>query len=323
MPDNPTATEAPAQTAPAADAIPIPKPSEPTEATADAALDKVFKSEAKAEKRPEPPEPKVETETEQTEERADTEAQAEAPAIDRDALTRALGVLRRDNVPDAVLEHWMENDPSKLLTWAERAGKRQGDIDKILSGKKPEPEAKETTEEPKAEPTGQPADDTALADLVRPFAEEMGSEHAHKALTGLARHVRESTLAEVRPAFEQFQRQVGVIASMLERIAVREARASLRERFPQVADDSTWARVLERAKILSESKGYQDIEEIVTDATKLETADLSVRDRQAELAKQHKARSNGTPTPPTRARKRTPATPDEQREAVLDEIFGG
>lgn len=307
MADEPT-TETPA--------TPTAEPTPP--ASADAALDAVL---GKSEATPEPETPAAE---DAAPAEAPTETPAEeTPAPDRDALTRAMGALRRDNVPDAVIEHWMQNDPEKLLAWADKASKRQGDIDKRLRGEKPtELEAKDTPEEPKADPTGQPATDEALADLVRPFAEEMGSEHAQEALTKLAGHVRESTLAEVRPVLETFQRHMAVMSSMLEATALREARAGLRERFPQVAEDAVWSKILERAKTLSGTGGYEDIEGIVTDAAKLELADFTVRDRQAQLARTHATRSNGTPTTPTRARKAAALTPDQQREAALDDIFG-
>lgn len=321
MPDNPTA-EAPAATqdAPAIPEMPLPPPSSPTADSPDAAFDEVFKDEVapatKAAKAPKEPEPKADAEPE-----SEADDATKAPAgPDREALTKALGVLRRDNVPQKIIDQLLD-DPAELLAWAEKAGKRQGDIDKRLGGSKPEQEAKETPAEPQAEPTGSPATDKALADLVRPFADEMGSEHAEEALTKLAKHVRDSTLAEVAPVLENFERSFAAMSGMLERMVLKEARANLQERFPQVSEDASWDKVLERARTLSTTGGYDDIESMVADAARLELSDMTVRDRQRDMARKHSARSNGTPTPPTRARKHTPATPDELREAVLDEIF--
>jgi hypothetical protein len=249
----------------------------------------------------------------EADETADETAGDTPPEVDREALARALGVLKRDNVPDEVIDGLLQS-PDKLLAWAEKAGKRQGDIDKILGVKRPD-EAEETPEKAKAEPTGSPATDEAVAELVRPFADEMGSEHAQATLTKLASHVRESTLAEVRPV-------LGRLAEMVEGMMVRSARDSLRERFPQVGDESKWAGVMKTAQTLSKTGGFSDMDSLIAAAAKLEFGEFSVRDKQQDLAKRHKARSNGTPTPPRQTRQKPPATHKDRIEAALDDVLG-
>lgn len=306
--------------------IPTPESHEGTADSIDAALDGIdfgddVESDEVEQVEDDAPEPEgVEETGDETEEDAGDEP--DAPGISRDDLTRAMGILRRDNVPDELIQDWIENNPEKLIAWAERSGKRQGDIDRRLGVAKPDEEAKETDESDKAEPTGSPADDKSLAELVRPFADEMGSEHAEATLTSLAKHVRDSTLAEVRPKLEAFEQGYGRLAQTLERMAVKQARDGLRERFPQVSDESKWAKVMGRAQTLSKTGGYEDIESVLADSARLEFGEFKLRDEQARLAKSRHTRSTGTPTIPTRTRQKPPATHSDKIDAALDAVLG-
>lgn len=244
----------------------------------------------------------------------DAEVEKEPP-VDDEALTKALGALRRDNVPGDVIDAMLKDNPDKIIEWAGPVLERQSNVDRRMRGDKPEADANDTTEDTKADPTGPPATDESLEELVRPFADEVGSEHATETLTKLATYVREKTLAEVRPHMEY-------ISNTLLNIQIRESRADLRERFPQVEDNDTWDRVLKRGDTLLESGGYGDPGSALEDAARLELGEQSDLDRQVETAKKRAKRSRGTPTAPTRTRKVTPTTPDEMREAILDDILG-
>lgn len=244
----------------------------------------------------------------------ETDEEPAAPVDARADVTKAIGVLRRDNVPDDVIDSLMTN-PAKLLAWAEKAGKRQRDIDERMRGSKAEPEAKDTPENPKADPTGQPAHDPDLAELVRPFAEEMGSEHATETLTRFAEHIQRTTLDKVLPGLQG-------LSTMVETILVERARDGLRERFPQVADEGNWSKIQERAMLLSKSGGYSDPATLFRDAARIEFGETNVKDFQTNLAKKHSHRSLGTPTPPRQTRRAAPRTHADAIDAALDAVLG-
>lgn len=276
------------------------------------------KVESKPKPAPKATEPEGDDEADEPE-----DAAGDAPQIDRDALTRALGVLRRDNVPQRIIEQLLD-DPAELLAWAEKAGKRQADIDQRLKpGSAPDPKAGETGEADGAEPTGSPDTDEALAQLVAPFAEEMGSEHAAQTLTNLAAHVQRATLAQIQPLLDKLQRGFDYLGEQHELQGVRAAREALRERFPQVADDSTWATIMERAKVLSKTGGYNDFESVLRDAAAIEDGGFNMREAQQRMYDRQHRRTKSQPTAPSRTPSKPAATPEEQEFAEFRRIKRG
>lgn len=90
--------------------------------TPDQVLDEIFGQQEPPERPPE-----------QTEARASAE-----PGVKPDDAARAnpelrthLEILKRDGVPDRVLEHFASKDPDQIKEWAEKARKRQSAVDSL------------------------------------------------------------------------------------------------------------------------------------------------------------------------------------------------
>jgi hypothetical protein len=115
------------------------------------------------------------------------EPRREVPPSDATApdpeFDRALKALRRDGVPDDVLQA-ASKDPSKLKEWGLKAAKRQADVDKfgaeVAESRKKSQEPEAAKKQPKSEPVASSTTDDgeADADPLSEFSSIFGDDAA-------------------------------------------------------------------------------------------------------------------------------------------------
>jgi hypothetical protein len=165
--------------------------------------------------------------------------EATAPADDPE-MDRALKALRRDGVPDHVIESSM-SDPAKLREWGLKAAKRQADVDAF--GAKVAEERKKA-ETPKA--STETGDGEADADPLSQFSEMFG-EDASKPIKSLADKLRSEFAErtrdmevkyEMRSAYRDIASEYGKDAPSYDEITEVAARVGRENpgKFDSIAD---------------------------------------------------------------------------------------
>lgn len=174
------------------------------------------------------------------------------------------------------------------------------------------------------EPEEDPAE--IEAELVDVLGEKLGKRFA-KLLTAPA---AAGLPPQVRQQIEQQGQALAAMTAYVEQRLAQDARAELAETFPQLADQATFERVLERTREFDPRRydekrrgGLSVPAAMLRDAALLEIGPEGLRDRQKRLDQQHRARGKGTPTPP--AATRTPAAPQakDARSAWLEAFKTG
>lgn len=270
--------------------------------------------EAQEPEEPEEPEEEHSEETDQvTEELPEPEEQAEVEekpveeVADQDTLEKALSALKRDGLSSSVIDK-MTN--SEIIELGLKRAKVQGDADnayrELSELKKTQEEAKESeTESPAlAEPTDQPVP-ANIQEAIKPFAEIFGDDAAEA--------LSEYGKASVQPLMEVIQAQ----GRMLETVLMDSAKGQLQDRFPQLADGESYARVSDRMQSLAKTGEYSDITALMSDAARIEFSDES-RQVATEISnKRAKHKASGQMSPATGSAPPEHSLSDDEREEML------
>lgn len=192
-------------------------------------------------------------------------------------LETALRALRRDGYGSQVLDKMAKRD---ILAIGLKRAKNQEDVDKAFGDLKSLREKAEKNEKPATE-GNTPATVTAdLSKILPKLAEKLGDEEA----PALVAQIVEAIAAPLRA-------ELAELKASNARSVLDTARSRLRERFPGLSDESTWSKVVEKAKQIS--GGYDNENDCLSDACRI----LNVSAAQASNgAAETRSRLNGLPS---------------------------
>jgi hypothetical protein len=228
---------------------------------------------------------------------------------------KALAALKRDGVPDSVLDSM---DPKEISQWGARRAKNQADVDgygqKVAELEKQLAEARETKSKPvdsKAEPQ-----DLDVDELVKPLAEEYGEELSEPLKAAFV------TLIE-RFGSNGSNDMVEQMAKRLEGIETDAARSQLRERFPQLDLDDGHQRVLKAMEKLN-PEAFDSLSDKYANAAWLEFGNELLSARTEAKEKKNRLKSQGQPqsqSGPTRKQNWKELSGEEREDAYLDKML--
>lgn len=250
------------------------------------------------------------TPSDQEEDREQPEAQESAEP----ELEKAMAALRRDGLPQALIEK-MSNE--EVLEYGEKRAKVQGDTDdayRQLSELKNGEETPTESSEP-SETIAESAEVTPTVDLkeaVQPFAEIFGDDAAQA--------LQSVTQAAIQPYVEQLQMQ----ANAMEALMIDSARGQLSGEYPQLASQEGYQAVQDRMKSLLKTGDYSDVNSLMSDAARITFASESnsqARNYQSKLAQD---RSSGQMTPSDKGSiPQKSMTDDDRDNAMLAALESG
>jgi hypothetical protein len=278
-----------------------------------------------------PPAPKVEVAETKAEEQAPdgrsaAGSESESKKADEETESdpeweKASTVLALDGVPVAMLA---KLDRAEVLEWASKAKERQAKTAQELKARTERIKALESAATtPKAEtskeaPTAKVGDPGELKALEEAFGAELAAPLAK---------LLERTRSEVQ---ERYDREIGVLSSILEKNLINSAKAGLREHFPQVDDPEKFAELRKEmpAHIAKYRDAGLDAEESYQSAMRDAARVLFFEEVQASNAGKalasYRKRLASQPTPPTGKPPMPKAmTAAEREDALLEAIFKG
>ena len=253
--------------------------------------------------------PTEDTSSDQEEAREEPEATEATPELEK-----ALAALKRDGLPASLIEK-MSNE--EVLEYGEKRSKVQGDTDnayrelsELKKVQETAPENSEKSEVP-AEPVDQPSP-VNLQEAVKPFADLFGDDAAQA--------LQQVTAAAVQPYVQQINMQQNVLEGLL----MKEAKSELTDRYPSLNTDDGYERVSERMKVLVKSGEYNDIKELMSDASRLTFAEEGGPQGTQHQSQLAKSKASGQPTADGRSTVGGPPMTEEERDdAILDMIESG
>lgn len=258
--------------------------------------------EAPGEPEPEP------TQEENTEvDNDEVREQPEAPVSEE--LEEALAAVRRDGLPQSVIEK-MTNE--EILALGAKRNKVQRDTDDAYRQLQDLKKAKETAteNEPEAAPEAPKLAD--LGQAVQPFADIFGKD-AGEALKA-AQH---DTLAPIVERLEATQR-------MVESVLLESSRGKLADQYPQLAQDDGYSRVTQRMESLIKTGDYSDMGSLMSDAARIEFSEASATVSRELTERHNRLKDEGQMTPVDKAETPAHAMSEDERElALLDALEGG
>ena len=252
--------------------------------------------------------PEVEPEPE---DQVDKEEKPVEEGIPGDDLEKAIAALKRDGLPASVIEK-MTN--SEIVALGEKRAKVQGDADNAyrelteLKNQKEMATDSETESAALAEPTDQPVSANAK-EAIQPFADIFG-EDAAEALSEYGK-------ASMAPLLETIQAQ----SNMLEAVLMDSAKGKLQDRFPQLADGESYARVSDRMRSLAKPGEYADIDNLMSDAARIEFSDETKQVADEISSKRARQKAVGQMTPAGGAETPEHSLGVEEREDKLLEAL--
>jgi len=293
----------------------------------DAILDRLMdeKDPFSAAVEPPTPEPEAETtdvEDEPVSEDTDTETSSEPRSEDYE---KAISALRRDGVPESALENM---DDNSILEWGSKRARVQADVDgygakvKELEDRLNNVQSTDSAEET-AEAVGedqaqrQPAGLESLNQYRDKISDIFGDEAAEAVMSPFREMVQQTAQA--------LQHQQQVIAQLYaenQHQTLNSTRSRLQERFPRLADDSDYQKVVEGMQKLIHVGEYNSVDDLMTDAYRVSFAKLAEQEAKKEAVDRMK--NNGQPTTQTHTKTPTRSLGGEEREdAALDAILSG
>ena len=255
--------------------------------------------------------PEVEPEPE---DQVDKEEKPVEEGIPSDDLEKAIAALKRDGLPASVIEK-MTN--SEIVALGEKRAKVQGDADNAyrelteLKNQKEMATDSETESAALAEPTDQPVSSN-VQEAIQPFADIFGDDAAEA--------LSEYGKASMAPLLETIQAQ----NNMLEAVLMDSAKGKLQDRFPQLADGESYARVSDRMRSLAKTGEYADIDNLMSDAARIEFSDETKQVADEISNKRAKLKAGGQMTPAGGAE--TPEhslSTDEREDKLLEALESG
>jgi len=250
----------------------------------------------------------------ESEDQVDEEEQPVEESVPSDDLEKAIAALKRDGLPASVIEK-MTN--SEIVALGEKRAKVQGDADnayreltELKNQKEMAPES-ETESAALAEPTDQPVS-ANVQEAIQPFADIFGDDAAEA--------LSEYGKASMAPLLETIQAQ----SNMLEAVLMDSAKGKLQDRFPQLADGESYARVSDRMRSLAKTGEYADIDNLMSDAARIEFSDETKQVADEISNKRAKLKAGGQMTPAGGAE--TPEhslSNDEREDKLLEALESG
>lgn len=251
----------------------------------------------------------------------DQTVQTDAPP----ELERAIQALRRDNVPNNLLEK-MTNE--EVIEWGEKVGKRQSDNDEQFRQLRASETESDTSEDQvEVQPSqeeSQPESQPDLDKSLQPVIDAMGlvdeEADSFKSAFSAVTAPLHNTITEQRSALNNQGAQIAQLASLV--LAGR-----LTDQYPQLSDIGTVEQVSSKAAQLAGGGGYGNYAEAFADAARTMFAG-STKEVSKNMEKLHQARNLGTVDSQSTIEKDhyeslRAGSQEEKDDAILDLILDG
>ena len=256
-------------------------------------------------------------------EEAAVKAETEQVEGTPDDLTRSLAALKRDGLPQSVINK-MTNE--EIMDLGAKRLKVQGDTDDTYRQLAEVTNSDDTASESETEATesATPAPPTSptpiinLKEAVAPFSDLFGEEAASalESYTSAAVGDTQTRLAEVERVNE-------ALSGSLEKLMMDRARRNLGEQYPQISSEENYGQVTERMKSLVKSGDYKDYDSLMSDAARIEFADYSASSAASLRQQRNQMKEQGQMAPTTSAPSEKSLTTDEAEDQILDLLESG
>ena len=251
-------------------------------------------------------------------------AEAGEPAADNTELADAYTTLRRAGLD---MEDIQALPEERVLAIAAKQTKIQADLDRrFREGPAAEDgDATESAEDSAGTPevAEAPADSpTDLSSMASPLAEALAlDDEGTKLLVDFQQQAMEPLLQTIKAQESLIEQTQMTLLGMQEDMAVEQ----LRERFPQLAQADSMARVRQRMGTLVSSGNYNDMMSLIEDAASIEFARQTTDEVKAARDRLGQLRSNGQPVPATgpAPAAQTAYTSDDLEDMVLEALDSG
>lgn len=206
--------------------------------------------------------------------------------------------------------------PERIAALAEKASKRQADIDKKLSEKSKTADSATAAPEP-AKTEAVKAGAQQMKELVKGVSELLGDD-VGDALGKVIENAMKPLVERLEKAESFTERQAqSVLESRV--IAVRDELAG---EFPQLKDEAVLKRVVGQMEDLANPQKYPELRDLMRAAARLELFDELLAAKTTTQPKHDTSRQKHQPTAPTRASAPTASkTLSQQEDEALDAVF--
>lgn len=226
---------------------------------------------------------------------AEAKPEPEAPKADtakKLAHEKALLALRGSKLPESAWSKLDQDAVIELGSGLEAMRTESESLSRELETLKSAPK-----EEPKVEPRKDPEPlELALGKALKAVAEEF-PEHAESMKLAVTKAV-EIVESRLQRAFEDKLSGYGLdrMGRDVTNLLMREARAELGDRFPQLGDDARFKAVVDTMGRLAKSGEYDSLSSLMSDAAAIELIEDVRAASKPDLSKsEHKARDKGQP----------------------------
>ena len=178
--------------------------------------------------------------------------------------------------------------------------------------------AEETVEvEGQDQPQSQPAGLESLNQYKSQISDIFGDEAAEAVMSPLREMIQQTA-----QALQQQQQAIAGLYAESQTQTLNSTRSRLQERFPRLADDSDYQKVVEGMQKLIHLNEYNSVDDLMTDAYRISFAKLAEQEAKKEAVDRMK--NNGQPTTQSHTKTPTRSLGGEEREdAALDAILSG
>jgi hypothetical protein len=232
------------------------------------------------------------------------------PAMSKER-ERAIATLKRDGVPDEIIATVSEDT---LMGWAEKASKRQKDVDGY--GKKMADLEKQLKNPAKQEPQGDDADDSDDVDIEPEDSEQpTEQEDPFAEIEELLGDDAAKPLKAMRAELAELRKQQSAVAEQSLLVQVDSADAYFRSQYGAKAPDRE-AVIAEMNRLGSANPG--------TYKTVMHLAEEAYANLAGKKVAKPDARKQGQPTAARGvSRNERPRTPVDAEDAILDALMEG
>jgi hypothetical protein len=232
------------------------------------------------------------------------------PAMSKER-ERAIATLKRDGVPDEIIATVSEDT---LMGWAEKASKRQKDVDGY--GKKMADLEKQLKNPAKQEPQGDDADDSDDVDIEPEDSEQpTEQEDPFAEIEELLGDDAAKPLKAMRAELAELRKQQSAVAEQSLLVQVDSADAYFRSQYGAKAPDRE-AVIVEMNRLGSANPG--------TYKTVMHLAEEAYANLAGKKVAKPDARKQGQPTAARGvSRNERPRTPVDAEDAILDALMEG
>lgn len=190
--------------------------------------------------------------------KAEQEQTSEGPSKD-DALDAVVNGLLKAGVPASVIKNASRAD---LVRWGEKQAKREADIQSAFQEradlkKKLDDLSKQTPAKTSEPSSGVPTEKADLSEVVKVWNEAVGLD-MDKPLAALTDGIAAHVLRQIESKYAERLGNLDLAGAATQEMVLEGARAQLRERFPELDDDTKVGPVLEKMAILGKAGAYAD-----------------------------------------------------------------